>query len=162
MPIIIRSLTILGAVALGTAGLAACSSSAKATSSTTSTAAASGSAAAAGDRAGGNSALRDFLATDAAKTCLSAAGISVPSFAARPSGAFPSGARPSGGFPSGERPSGAFPSGARRSGGFGGGAGNEQFTKIEAALKACGLTVPTRSPASRPAGAAPTSAPASS
>ncbi|SDJ18946.1 hypothetical protein SAMN05444157_2178 [Frankineae bacterium MT45] len=159
MSTFIRSLTVLGVIALGVVGLAACSSSAKATSSTSS-ATASGSPAA-DNRGRGDSALREFLSTDAAKTCLSAAGIAVPSFGAFPSGARPSGARRSGAFPSGERPSGAFPSGARPSGGFGGAFG-QQFTKIEAALKACGLTVPTRAPGAPGGSAAPTTAAPSS
>jgi hypothetical protein len=71
--------------------------------------------------------------------CLQAAGIAVPTFTGRPSG-----------FPSGARPSGA-PSGTRTGGGFGGRYANPQ---MQAALKACGITIPTRRPGAGGSGGA--------
>jgi hypothetical protein len=98
-----------------------------------------------------NNGFGQLLDNPQAKACLAAAGIALPT--ARPSGSggpsgaggsgFPSGQRPSG-FPSGQRPSN-LPSGARPSGGAGGFGGQDsaQFQKIQAALTACGITVPT-------------------
>ena len=99
---------------------------------------------------GGGPGGADFAAIQA---CLKAAGIAVPTpnGSARPSG----GARPSG--TDVPRPSGsARPSGGR-GGGFGGG-GMFESAEAQAALKACGLTVPTgRGNAPGPSGtAAPT------
>jgi hypothetical protein len=79
--------------------------------------------------------------------CLEAAGIAVPTFA-RPSN-----------LPSGRRPS--FASGSPRpSGGFG---GRFENPKVRAALQACGISLPTRSPGTGRAGGAagPTSGPTS-
>jgi hypothetical protein len=74
--------------------------------------------------------------------CLSAAGISVPSFSARP---IPTGtaggARPTG------LPSGGPPSGAPTGGQGGGPGGLFGSAAAQAALKACGITVPTGRPA---------------
>jgi hypothetical protein len=74
--------------------------------------------------------------------CLSAAGISLPT----PSGGF----QPPTGTPSG-RPQGTPPSGAP---GDGGGPGGGMFAdpQVQAALQACGITVPTGRP--RPSGTA--------
>jgi hypothetical protein len=73
------------------------------------------------------------------RECLTAAGISLPS----PSGGFRSGTRagPPSGSPSGPRPSGSFPAG-----------GNRMFDdpKVQAALKACGITIPTGGPSGGP------------
>jgi hypothetical protein len=87
--------------------------------------------------------------------CLTAAGISVPT----PSGGFqrPTGTPPSGGpgrqgGPGG--PGGTPPSGAPRGGGFG---GIFRSDEAQAALKACGITVPTGSPD----GARPSASPSS-
>jgi hypothetical protein len=76
--------------------------------------------------------------------CLSAAGISLPT----PSGGFrtPGGTPPSGG------PQGTPPSGAPRDGGGGFGGGRFADPEVQAALKACGITVPTGRP--RPSGTA--------
>jgi hypothetical protein len=71
--------------------------------------------------------------------CLSAAGISLPT----PSGTFrpPTGTPPSGG------PQGTPPSGAPGDGGPGGpGGGMFSDPQVQAALKACGITVPTGRP----------------
>lgn len=111
--------------------LAACGGSSDATA--TPAAAATGSPGANGQ--GGGFGGADFAAI---QTCLKAAGIAVPT--AMPSGgARPSGsARPSGnGTPpaNGVRPSGAP--------GGGGGGGMFQSAEAQAALKACGITVPT-------------------
>jgi hypothetical protein len=98
------------------------------------------------------------------QACLKAAGIAIPTLAARPSGSF---TRPSGSFtrPSGSftRPSGSFtrPSGAGGGGFFG--TDSAEGTQIQAALKACGITLPTgggRGTGGAPSDA-PTSAPAS-
>ena len=80
------------------------------------------------------------------QTCLKAAGISLPTFSGRPSGTRPSGA-PSN-FPSGVRPSGmpsGIPSGARPGGG---GAFSQILSSdaAKAALKACGITLPSGAP----------------
>ena len=70
--------------------------------------------------------------------CLEAAGLTLPS------GSFPlpsgSCALPSGGFPSGELPSGSFAPPA-------GGVGGLNDPKVQAALEACGITLPGRGPA---------------
>ncbi len=136
-------ITIAGlAVLAGTLSLTACggssgSAKASATSSSSSSASASGSASR-GRGAGG----AGFLQSAQVQQCLKAAGITVPTFSAgaRPSGSF---TRPSGSF---TRPSGSFtrPSGA--GGGFGGGffgTDTAEGQQIQAALKACGITVPT-------------------
>src|SRR6185369_8608457 len=70
--------------------------------------------------------------------CLAAAGITLPT----PSGGFrtPDGTPPSGG------PQGTPPSGAPRDGGGGFGGGRFADPKVQAALKACGITVPTGRP----------------
>ena len=70
--------------------------------------------------------------------CLTAAGITLPT----PSGTFrpPTGTPPSGG------PEGTPPSGAPRDGGGGFGGGRFADPKVQAALKACGITVPTGRP----------------
>ena len=118
-------------------GLTACGGSA-----TGSSAGASGSGAASSGTAGPGGGNNPFAST-AVQACLKAAGIAVPTGGAggaRPSGtgARPSGARPSGAVPSG----GTRPSGAPTGGGFPGGAANStQSAKIQAALKACGLTL---------------------
>jgi hypothetical protein len=76
------------------------------------------------------------------QSCLSAAGISLPTRSnfPRPSGTAtgprPTGVRPSGGY------GGVRPSGGR---GFGGG-GQFANKKVQAALKACGITIPTGRP----------------
>jgi hypothetical protein len=155
-----------GAVAslLALAGvLAACgggsSTSTSATSATPTSSSPTSSAAPGAGRGGqGGQALFN---NPAVTTCLKAAGITLP---ARPSGSFtrPSGTftRPSGGFsrPSGgfTRPSGARPSGARSGGGFFG--DSAQTQQIQAALKACGITLPSGRPsAAAPSGSATTS-----
>lgn len=77
--------------------------------------------------------------------CLTAAGISVPTPSARPSGS--AGARPS--FSPGAQPSGGYQ--GNGGGGFGGGMSEIfQSKQAQAALKACGLTVPTGRPTASP------------
>jgi hypothetical protein len=142
------------AVALSGLALVACGGSSGAAKSTGSASAApSAASSASGGARGAGGDLRTLYNDPQVQACLKAAGITVPTFSARPSGARPSGA------PTGERPTN-FPSGARPSGsGFAGGQANGQFAKIEAALKACGIAVPTFTP--RSGGAAPTASPSS-
>lgn len=144
-------------VALSLAGLAACSSgSSKAASSTASgTSAPTPTASAAAGRGGGR------FDSPAVRACLKNAGITLPTGTRR---SFPSGSRPSGSFPSGGRPSGSFPSGARPSGGGGLFGNSAQAKKIQIALKACGITLPSGGNRSRPsgsAGATPSASPTS-
>ncbi|MGX7679889.1 hypothetical protein ACSMXN_13440 [Jatrophihabitans sp. DSM 45814] len=135
---------------LGSGVLAACSSSSSKSPAAASSAASTSRGAGQGRGGAG------FFANAQVQACLKAAGISIPSAGARPSGSFnrPSGrptgtfSRPPGGFRSGARPSGVRPSG----GGFGA-FGGAEGTKIQAALKACGIALP-----SRPAGGATPSA----
>jgi hypothetical protein len=85
--------------------------------------------------------------------CLKAAGITVPTAPARaPSGSTGSGASgaPAGSMPAGTPPSGSAPTGSAPTGAGGGGApsgrtgtSSSQMAKIQAALKACGITVPS-------------------
>lgn len=139
--------------ACGGSGSSGSPSSSPAAGSTNSASPSSGSTANGNRQGGGFAALFD---DPQVKACLSAAGVAVPSFGARPSGAvgsgrpsgFPTGRRPSG-FPSGARPSGA-PSGGFR-GGFGGGQNSEEFQKIQAALTACGISLPTFNRSGAPA-----------
>lgn len=81
---------------------------------------------------------RGFNGADFTKiqACLKAAGIAVPTRSNFP--------RPSGSFSPRPRPSGVRPSGVRPSGGgnFRGG-GEFASPQVQAALKACGITVPT-------------------
>jgi hypothetical protein len=129
-------------VSLTAAGtLTACGGgSGSASTSASSSAAANGTGAGAAN--GGGTAGGANLFSDAkVQACLKAAGIAVPTAGARPSGA--------GAPPSGVRPSGA--AGARPSGsGFGGGFGGANGTKIQAALKACGITLPARGSGAAP------------
>jgi hypothetical protein len=103
---------------------------------------------AAGDAEGGARGGPGFGGEDFQKIqeCLTAAGITLPT----PSGTFrpPTGTPPSGG------PQGTPPSGAPRDGGPGGGPGAGRFAdpEVQAALTACGITVPTGRP--RPSGTA--------
>ena len=137
----IRAAALGLALTLGTAGLAACSGGGgKTTASSSPSASASASASATRGFGGG------LFGSAKVQTCLKAAGITVPSGRAFPSG---SRSRPSGTFPSGSRPSFSRPSGA---GGFGGNSAEGQ--KIQAALKACGITLPTGG--NRARGSAPT------
>jgi hypothetical protein len=71
------------------------------------------------------------------QACLKAAGITLPTRSGFP--------RPSGSFSPRARPSGVRPSGVRPSGGnFRGGAGGQFASpQVQAALKACGITIPT-------------------
>jgi hypothetical protein len=125
-----------GTAILLTGVLTACGGSGGAATSTASATSSTASSASGAANAGGG----DFLQDPQVQACLKAAGISVPTGAgSRPTGSFPSGARPSGSF-TGQPPSGlpsGIPSGA---GGAGGGFG-AQATEIQAALKACGITV---------------------
>ena len=135
------------ALAIVTAGLVACGGSKSPTAASTSAAAASSGTS--GANRGG---LRADFTNPQVQACLKAAGIPVPTGGrTRPSGSgFPSGARPSG-FPSGERPSGAG-----GTGGAFGGQNSARFQQIEAALKACGIAVPTFSRGAAGAAATPT------
>jgi hypothetical protein len=104
----------------------------------------------AGSAAGGAGGGPGFGGADFQKIqeCLTAAGITLPT----PSGTFrpPTGTPPSGG------PDGTPPSGAPRDGGRGFGGGRFADPEVQAALKACGITVPTGRP--RPTGTASPSA----
>ena len=130
-------LTIMALGPVLAVSLAACGGS----SSTTGAAAgATPNASATGAPGGGRGGMggADFAKIQA---CLKAAGIAVPtatgSRAPRPSGSFtPNGTPPSNGV----RPSGGAGQGGGR-GGFGGGMFNSP--EAQAALKACGITVPT-------------------
>ena len=127
-PILLLALTACGGSSGGTA---------------TPAAAATGSPGANGQ--GGGFGGADFTAI---QNCLSAAGISLPTPSGRPSGA----ARPSGTFNGTPPTDGARPSGAARAGG-----GLFQSAEVQAALKACGIAVPTGRGARPTATAAPTS-----
>lgn len=120
---------IVAAVAV-TCGLTGCGGS-------TPTAAASTAAPQAGQ---GGAARIDPALRQKITSCLQAAGIAVPTFAPRPSGEPRPTGRP--------RPTGA-PGGGGPGGGFGAAFSSPE---AKAALQACGITVPTRSP--RPSGAA--------
>lgn len=138
----------IGAMLVVVASLTACGGSTKPAASATS-AAASASASPPAAAGGGN-----FLQSTQVQACLKAAGISIPTRSGtRPTGSFPSGTRPTG-----ERPTGT-PSGGAGAGGAGGGFGAES-TEIQAALKACGITLPTGGRGA-PTGTAPSSAPTS-
>jgi hypothetical protein len=154
----IRPAVIAGAVLAGVVGIAACgggSSNTAASASATPSATATSSAPAGTGGAGG--ARNNPYANPTVQACLKAAGIAVPTFAAgaRPSGSF---TRPSGSFtrPSGSftRPSGSFTRGAG-GGGFGGGTDSPEFQKIQQALTACGITLPTFSRGAGGGGGAP-------
>jgi hypothetical protein len=151
----IRPAVIAGAVLAGVVGIAACgggSSNTAASASATPSATATSSA-----PAGIGGARNNPYANPTVQACLKAAGIAVPTFAAgaRPSGSF---TRPSGSFtrPSGSftRPSGSFTRGAG-GGGFGGGTDSPEFQKIQQALTACGITLPTFSRGAGGGGGAP-------
>jgi hypothetical protein len=135
----IRAAVLGLALTLGTAGLAACTGGGSAATASSSTApSASGSASASAARGFGGG----VFASAKVQACLKAAGITVPTGGR--AGGFPSGSRPSGSFPSGSRPSFPRPSGSRPSGAGGGFGGNSaESQKIQAALKACGITLPT-------------------
>jgi hypothetical protein len=121
--------------------LAACGSSGGATAPAATSSSAGASSAAPGATTGGG-----FAQDPAVTACLKAAGITLPSGGgARPSGAF-TGSPPSG-APSGSRPGGA------RTGGAGGGFGGADASKVQAALTACGITLPN--PGSRPTATPP-------
>jgi len=114
--------------------LAGCGGSSDAT--VTPAAGATGAPAAGGQGGGGGFGGADMTAI---QDCLKAAGITVPTpnGSARPSG----GARPSG---NGTPPTdGVRPSGAPGGGNGGGGGGMFQSAEAQAALKACGITMPT-------------------
>jgi len=120
--------TRLGVVVLAVAGMVAGCGGASANSSAAGSSP-SASASSRASRAGFDPALRQQI-----QDCLTAAGIAVPTGSGRPSGA-PSGEpsnRPTG------RPSGAS---TGRPSGVGGGAFADP--KAQAALKACGITIPS-------------------
>jgi hypothetical protein len=152
---------LLGGIIVATAaGVVACGGG-SGSSTTTTSAAASSSAAVSSSASGGRGARANPFADASVQACLKAAGIAVPTFAGRPSGSF---TRPRGSFtrPSGSftRPSGSFtrPSGVGGGGGFFG-TDSAEGAQIQAALKACGITLPTGG--GRGTGGAPTSAPTS-
>ena len=80
--------------------------------------------------------------------CLSAAGIAIPT----PSGGFPTGRPSYRGTPPSAGPNGTPPSGARNGRGAGAGRGFRQILspQAQAALKACGIAIPTGRPAAQP------------
>jgi hypothetical protein len=130
----IRIIVASTSVVMAMAGLSACGGTKSSASGGSATAPASATAAASGSATTGRGGFGAEFDNPKVVACLKAAGITVP---ARPSGSFSRGARPSGSY---TRPSGAVrPSGSRGAGGFGGANG----TKIQAALKACGITLPT-------------------
>ena len=125
-------------LAAGVFGIAACGGGSAAS---TAAAAASPTASAPSDRARGGF---DPAQLTAIRQCLAAAGITLPTPSAFPGGNGSPGSRPS----LSPRPSGGFPSGGFPSGGPGGGAGGIfsvlRSPEAIAALKACGLSLPTR------------------
>lgn len=123
----------LAAALLAAGALAACGGSGSSSGTSTSTS----SAASDGTAPGG----AGLFSSAAVQTCLKAAGIAVPTGGARPSGSAGAGEVPSGIHPS-DAPApggGAMPSGTRPAGG---GLGGADSAKVEAALKACGITMP--------------------
>ena len=140
-----RAVALGGLTLTACAVLVACGGGSKGSSSSSSPGGSSASPSSSstansdGRQGGGFAALFD---DPKVKACLSAAGVAVPSFGARPSGA------PTGGFPSG----GARPSGAP-TGGFGGPGGQNSgdFQKIRAALSACGISLPAFNGSGTPA-----------
>ena len=147
-----RTRLVLSAASVLIAGLSltACGGGTKAASSTTSPSRSSSASSTATGRRGG----AGLFASAQVQQCLKAAGITIPT----PTGTRPN--RPSGSFTPGTRPTGSFTRGA---GGFGGGffgTDPAQAQAIQAALKACGITLPTgRRPGSSSSGAAPTATP---
>ena len=125
-------------LAAGVFGIAACGGGSAAS---TAAAAASPTASAPSDRARGGF---DPAQLTAIRQCLAAAGITLPTPSAFPGGTRSPGTRPT--FSPG--PSGGFPSGGFPSGGPGGRAGGIfsilRSPEAIAAIKACGLTLPTR------------------
>ena len=122
--------------------LAACGGS----PSTGSSAAPAASSAPSGGPQGGPQGNREQLTKII--SCLKAAGLKVPDLpSGMPSGGPPSGS-PRGGMPSNDAP----PSGAPSSRPGGRGPGGIDFTdpKVRAALKACGITVPSGQPTAPP------------
>lgn len=135
--LIVTSFLAAAAVLLTVAG---CSSSTKTASAASATSSASSTASRFGGGTGGPFANLDAPTLAKVKTCLSAAGLSLPT-GGRRAGA--TGERPSG-FPT-DRPSGVptgthtgFPSGAAE-------AGRANFQAIRQALTACGITLPSGS-----------------
>lgn len=147
-----RVLFVCATVTLTVGGLAACSgggNSSSAAGSSTTGVSPSPTATAYGGRAGGR------FDSPAVQACLKAAGIALPT--GRPSGGFGTGTyRSAGSTPTG-RPTGARPSGVG-AGRFGGNSAEEK--KIQLALKACGITLPTGRPTGLRTGQ-PTAAPSS-
>ena len=131
----------LAVVPVAVLALAACSGSSGSSPSTSSVTPAAAPTGSPGSGAGGRGGFGGFD-FQAAQACLKAAGISVPT----PSGGFPT-ARPSG-VPSGQRPTNfPRPSGTGRfRNGNGGLRGVFQSKQAQAALKACGITLPTGGP----------------
>lgn len=131
-------------VVLASVGLSACGGSASIPAAAPATTTAAAPSAAPGG--GGAGARAQLFADPKVQQCLQAAGIKVPQ--GRPSGT----PRPSGE----PRPSGQpRPSGTAGPGGGQYGAGSAEMQKIQAALKACGITLPAR-PSRSGAPAAPT------
>jgi hypothetical protein len=130
------------ALALVAAGvLAGCGGSDSSSTSTTTTTAAAGLAGQQGDPNGNDTQMA------AVQKCLSSAGISMPT---PPGGGQPGqgGGQPTGapsGMPSGA-PNGTPPSGMPSGGAGGPGGGPFSDAKVVAALKACGIAVPTGGP----------------
>lgn len=139
---------VLGVVGMG--GLTACSGSKASPAASSASVSASASASASGSP-GQRANRAGAFADPKVRQCLTAAGITLPSRAPgeRPSGS----ARPSG---TGARPSGVRPSGA---GGF---FNAGQNTKIQQALKACGITIPNRGPGYNGGTAQPSASPTAS
>lgn len=140
-------------VALAAAGTLVACSGAKASSGTKSTAAAA-TASTQSNPDGGPGGFRGLADNPQVKQCLDAAGITLPTPTF-------TGPRPT--FSPGERPTfspGTTPSFTRGpgAGGFFGGQNSAEFQKIQQALQACGITLPSRGPRPDVSGR-PTSAP---
>ena len=162
MHALIRPALLAGIIVSTGIGVVACGGGSGSSSPSSTAAAASSSAVASASSTNGADradAGRNPYADPTVQACLSAAGIAVPTFA-RPSGSF---TRPSGSFtrPSGSftRPSGSFTRPSGGAGGNFGGTDSPEFQKIQQALTACGISLPT---GGRGSGApAPSGAPSS-
>jgi hypothetical protein len=148
-PTAVRSALTAGVLVVALAGCGGSSGTATPASAPTSAPAGAGGPTGAPGAGGGRRFGADFQAIQA---CLTAAGISLPTPTrtfSRPTGTF---ARPTGVRPTGVRPSGGFRDGRGQGGAFG-----QVFRdpKAQAALKACGITLPTGRPGGPRPGATP-------
>ncbi|RZS87203.1 hypothetical protein EV189_2627 [Motilibacter rhizosphaerae] len=154
-----RSVLAAGAVVLGgSLVLTACGGSGGSSGSSGTASAAAPAPAASGAPRSGGFRQDPQMAAEFTKIrqCLQAAGIPVPTPSARPG--YTPGASPRPRFTPGATPRPGFTPGARggRPGGFGGGGLGRitQDPQAQAAIKACGLTLPTFAPRPAASGAA--------